>query len=337
MEEDMLDDMIDELILEAMLEEIIEDEPTRGGSLPGKAPNQNRDFQGAYDRLLQNYFTSVRSTYDEKNFENRFRMPRAVFDRIQHAIIGHHPFVQQYNAVTGLPTIRPLVRLCACICKLATGSSADALDENFAIAKSTLTEDCHSFTRLIRQEFGPQYMNRCPKDQEIARSVAMNADRGFPGAIASWDCKHFRWDNCPVASHGEHRGKEGDETIILEAICDRELYVWQHLFGEPGSLNDLNIRPAPQCCIIRPHTPCPVSPSRNPTVKYSLKALIPSAFLACLILHLLMELEMMKIEMMEMEIMETKMMEMEMMEIEMMEMGMMEMMETKMMEMMEMM
>ena len=29
--------------------------------------------------------------------------------------------------------------------------------------------------------------------------------------------------------------------MILEAICDCDTYIWYHFFGEPGSLNDINI------------------------------------------------------------------------------------------------
>jgi len=30
-------------------------------------------------------------------------------------------------------------------------------------------------------------------------------------------------------------------SLVLEAICDPHLYIWFHHFGEPGSLNDINI------------------------------------------------------------------------------------------------
>ena len=33
----------------------------------------------------------------------------------------------------------------------------------------------------------------------------------------------------------------GQHTLILEAICDPDTYIWYSFFGEPGSLNDLNI------------------------------------------------------------------------------------------------
>ena len=31
------------------------------------------------------------------------------------------------------------------------------------------------------------------------------------------------------------------KSLILEAICDGDTYIWYHFFGEPGSLNDINI------------------------------------------------------------------------------------------------
>ena len=44
-----------------------------------------------------------------------------------------------------------------------------------------------------------------------------------------------------MAKAGQHKGKEKKNTLILEAICDPDTYIWYSFFGEPGSLNDLNI------------------------------------------------------------------------------------------------
>ena len=43
-----------------------------------------------------------------------------------------------------------------------------------------------------------------------------------------------------MAEAGQHKGKEKN-MLILEAICDPDSYIWYSFFGEPGSLNDLNI------------------------------------------------------------------------------------------------
>ena len=94
---------------------------------------------------------------------------------------------------------------------------------------------------ILIQEFGQEYLNRCPTNEEIKQTLRVNSRRGFSGLFASWDCKHFPWDMCPMAKVGQHKGKEKKNTLILEVICDPDTYIWYCFFGEPGSLNDLNI------------------------------------------------------------------------------------------------
>ena len=45
-----------------------------------------------------------------------------------------------------------------------------------------------------------------------------------------------------MAKAGQHKGKEKKNTLILEAICDPDTYIWYSFLREPGSLNDLNIK-----------------------------------------------------------------------------------------------
>ena len=97
------------------------------------------------------------------------------------------------------------------------------------------------FCIILIQEFGQEHLNQCPTTEEIKQTLQVNSNRGFPGLFASWDCKHFPWDMCPMAKPGQHKGKEKKNTLILEAICDPDTYIWYSFFREPGSLNDLNI------------------------------------------------------------------------------------------------
>jgi hypothetical protein len=64
---------------------------------------------------------------------------------------------------------------------------------------------------------------------------------GIRGMIGSLDCSHFVWGNCPVAHHGQFQGKEGKPTIVMEAMCDYNLFAWHTVFGYSGVLNDINI------------------------------------------------------------------------------------------------
>jgi hypothetical protein len=211
------------------------------GSLPGKAGNKLRDFDGAFQRLMNNYFNGTASKYAENDFERRFRMPRSVFYNIWSKIYGKGLFTEHIKNYSGEKGIHPLVRLTACLRRIAYGDSADRDDENLEMAESTINKSLKEFIILIKEEFGSQYLNRCPSATEIERSTTINAGRGFPGMFASWDCKHFSWKNCPVPLAGQHKGKGQDKTLVLEAIADPDLYIWYSFFGKAGSLNDINI------------------------------------------------------------------------------------------------
>jgi hypothetical protein len=67
--------------------------------------------------------------------------------------------------------------------------------------------------------------------------------RHLSGAFGGWDCKQFVWKNCPIVLQGQHKGHEkgGKKTLILEAVADCDGYIWYIFFGEPGSLNNLNV------------------------------------------------------------------------------------------------
>jgi hypothetical protein len=191
------------------------------GSQFGKAQNKTRDFAGAYQRLKINYFNGTASKYNENDFERRFRMPRSVFNNIWEKIKEKGLFVESKINFSGKKGIHPLVRFTACLRRLAYGDSADREDENLEIAKSTVNASVKNFTKLMKIEFGQQYLNCCPTPVEIERSTTINAGRGFPGMFASWDCKHFSWKNCPVSLAGQHKGKGANKTLILEAIASR--------------------------------------------------------------------------------------------------------------------
>jgi hypothetical protein len=99
-----------------------------------------------------------------------------------------------------------------------------------------------NFCKIVKQKFSSQYMNRCPKPEELRRLHRINRGRGFPWLFASWDCKHFPWKLCPVGWQGQyHNGKEAGPSLLMEAIADADMFIWYHFFGEPGTLSDLNI------------------------------------------------------------------------------------------------
>jgi len=63
----------------------------------------------------------------------------------------------------------------------------------------------------------------------------------MPGSIGSLDCCHWEWHQCQTGMAGAYQSQKGKREIVVEAVCDEDLWVW-HLFVEaPGSLNDINV------------------------------------------------------------------------------------------------
>jgi hypothetical protein len=242
-QEDGIDDEVIEVLLEEYLDSSDDDDSRHwGGSPPGKAPNKDRDFAGAYKQLVKDYFSGEGSVYDEQDFDRRFRMSRNIFDKIMNGVGGRGRFKQRHDC-TGKAGIHPLCRITAVLRMIGYGDAADRQDEYLRISETETIDSVKEFSRHMVQVFGNEYLCRNPTQEEKARILALNEQRLFPGQFASWDCKHFVWKNCPIVLAGQHRGHgEGRKnTLILEAIADLDLYCWFLYFGDAGSLNDINV------------------------------------------------------------------------------------------------
>jgi len=63
----------------------------------------------------------------------------------------------------------------------------------------------------------------------------------MPGCIGSLDSCHWEWHQCPTGIAGAYQSREGKRGIVVEAVCDEDLWVWHLFVGAPGSLNDINV------------------------------------------------------------------------------------------------
>jgi hypothetical protein len=150
--------------------------------LPGKAPNKDRDFREAYDRVVKDYFSGVDSIYNESDFERRFRVTRSIFKRIYDKILNFGLFSHHCDAL-GKHGIYPLVRTVACFRFLAYGDTFDRNDEYLHISETSTANLVKQFCQLIVQHFGPLYLNRSPSVVERNRILLYNKKRGFPGML----------------------------------------------------------------------------------------------------------------------------------------------------------
>jgi hypothetical protein len=167
-------------------------------------------------------------------------MRRSLFVRIWKAVEKHDEyFVQKRNAaaILGLSSLQ---KITVALRMLSYGVAADIFDEYVRIAESTAIESLRRFVTAVVEIFEGEYL-REPNEGDTARLLAIGERRGFPGNLGSVDCMHWPWKNCPSSHQGMYTGHVHEPTIILEAVADKDLWIWHAFFGMPGSHNDINV------------------------------------------------------------------------------------------------
>jgi hypothetical protein len=129
--------------------------PGPHGSIAGRKANMNREFDLGVKRMMTDYFSET-PTYDDKMFTRRFRMPRAVFDRIYKDVSARPEFVRKCDAL-GKPGLHPLQRVVAALRKLSYGVASDAVDEYVRISESSAHESLAKFCRAVCELYGVEY------------------------------------------------------------------------------------------------------------------------------------------------------------------------------------
>ena len=211
------------------------------GSVAGRRPNKRRDFAAGLFNIQRDYFgvNAEAPIYDDRDFETRFRVPRSVFRRVYQAV-KDEPFFQQRINATGRLQAHPLQKVVAAFRVIAYGEAADRADEYVRLSRSTVAQATKLLLEFIVQRWGPTYLRR-PNNLELKKMMERNAERGFPGCMGSLDCTHWEWHQCPTGMAGAYQSRKGSRGVVVEAVCDEDLWIWHLLVGAPGSLNDTNV------------------------------------------------------------------------------------------------
>jgi hypothetical protein len=211
----------------------------RGGSVPGKKANLERDFEGGFQRIYSDYFSDD-PLFPESTFRRRFRMSKELFLRITTAVRSKNEYFVRRRDAVGKWGAYGLQKFVAILRVLCYGLPPDVLEDYSRIFESTIFEGIQEFAKTVKRVFGPEYL-RTPTVEDVYRTQKINAGRGFPGMFGSIDCRHWEWKNCPVGWQGQFRGKEKKPTVVTEMAVSGDLWIWHHHFGVPGSLNDINV------------------------------------------------------------------------------------------------
>jgi len=214
--------------------------PRYRDSTPGRAGDRPRSFELGLHSILRDYFgvDGLLQVHGSRESERLFRVPMPVSLRTYHAVKNRPFWVQSLNA-TGRPQAPPLQQLGAAFRVLGYGESCDRAEEYVRLSSSTISRAVTLLTEFIVDNFSPQYL-RPPITADIGNILARSAERGLPGCLGSLDCSHWQWSAFLKGRAGTYQGRDGQRSIVMEAIYDEDTWIFHILAGCPGSVNDIS-------------------------------------------------------------------------------------------------
>lgn len=126
------------------------------------------------------------------------------------------------------------------MCVMFYGVSADFVDDYLEVSENSVQQSFKALCKLICTKFEQEYL-REPTENDPELIMAISAAQIFPGCIWSIDFPHREWKNCLIAWAWQFKGKEKKLSIVLKAVRNTELWIWQCFFRSPVSLNEINV------------------------------------------------------------------------------------------------
>lgn len=204
------------------------------------------DRERARQSVISDWVGAV-PIFDDKQFDRMFRITKTIYERIRNAALspasGADSFFHERVDCTGRRAISTDCKILMGLKVMAYGVAANAFRDYFQMGESTALLCCLQLARVIyaSDELRGCYLRNMTATDAKRASDLHYRKHGIKGMIGSLDCMHVFWKNCPMALQGQYSGKEGSPTIVLEAMCDYNLWFWHASFGYAGTLNDINI------------------------------------------------------------------------------------------------
>ena len=178
-----------------------------------------------------------------KEFPLMFRLSRGRFQVLMEDVMSNPnlKFFHHKTNLYGQKVASLEAKLMLPLKALAYGVPAHAFCDYFQMSGRQAVRCCLEFDRAIKELYQHEYL-RVPTVADIKEIVKLHqVAHNVDGLLGSLDCSHTYWKNCPKAWQGNYQGKEKRPSIVLESMCDYNMWLWHAHYGFPGTFNDLNI------------------------------------------------------------------------------------------------
>ncbi|GKC20315.1 serine/threonine-protein kinase STY17-like protein [Tanacetum coccineum] len=118
-----------------------------------------RDCAEAHERLVAAYFTDS-PMYNEKRFQQTFRMARPLFNQIVNAVTTHSTYFQCNPDCAGREGISSLIKCTSAIRQLAYDVNASFLDEYTQISERSSCMSLDHFCQAVMEIYGPEFLRK---------------------------------------------------------------------------------------------------------------------------------------------------------------------------------
>ncbi|CAN0217373.1 unnamed protein product [Scytosiphon promiscuus] len=123
---------------------------------------------------------------------------------------------------------------------LAGGNSFQDVATFSSMSVTTAEQSFHHFCKEFSQGLWDTWV-KLPVGEDLDQVEHIYRKCGFPGAVGSVDCTHFKWDGCPFSEQRIHKGKEGYASVVVEAMCDHAGRILSATKSYPGAENDVTV------------------------------------------------------------------------------------------------
>ncbi|XP_013409304.1 protein ANTAGONIST OF LIKE HETEROCHROMATIN PROTEIN 1 [Lingula anatina] len=176
----------------------------------------------------------VNETFDDRDWQESFRMRRETFEYLVNELALHLPTPGMWRSIS----MRRRVAVTLWI--LAHGTDYRTVGHLFGLGRSTVCMIFRHTVVALATHIAPLYIQMPTGERLDAIVRGFEETWGMPQCVGAMDGTHI-----PIVAPLEHKGdyynRKGFYSLVAQVVCDHETRVLDVVVGWPGSVHDARV------------------------------------------------------------------------------------------------